>query len=388
MSALSDLIYRLKDLGNNRNSEGAIPASVNALNKAVKEVASKTQLLDRDQVIWLGIDSLTENAGGFTYNTVLEKMARGAVGWGGRWVPFSDVTPWGEFTIYKQGINDISPLPYTDVRRQRSLDGRGFFTSPGADCIFLLEPAFNWSFADVYYLQAPGGGSFNIDRPTGQTAVPVNTNGALSIQRVRITNNLRNGAATNNNAIRVQSNPVSATFTVYGVMFYSGDAGPCFVNVAQGGRKLTDQMLFDESFQRSWFDMLGITHAVINAGMNDRTSSSASKFQSDLTAVLRRFAAGTDITVIRPANPSDNLIDNYDSVYPSVAAQFNGKYIDTKSVYGSYATFIARGWMLDGVHPNQHFQYRLAQDVCTLLFGSARYVNTPPVINYVGGDPQ
>ena len=44
MSVLSDLIYRLKDLGNNRNSESAIPASVNALNRAVRGIATAVDL--------------------------------------------------------------------------------------------------------------------------------------------------------------------------------------------------------------------------------------------------------------------------------------------------------------------------------------------------------
>lgn len=44
--------------------------------------------------------------------------------------------------------------------------------------------------------------------------------------------------------------------------------------------------------------------------------------------------------------------------------------------------------MLDGVHPNQHYQLRQAQEVCKVLFGKCRYENTPAVINYVGGDPQ
>jgi hypothetical protein len=365
--------------GNPNNSSGKdIASTVNAL----------IDYIETPPVIWLGIDSLTENAGGFTYNRVLEKLARGVVGWGGRWIPFSDVTPWGEFSIYKQGINDLSALPYTDVRRQRSLDGRGFFTTAGADCIFLLSPTFGWDYADVYYLQNTGGGSFNIDRPTGQTTVNVNTNGSLSIQRVRITKNIRNGTATENNSIRIQSNPVGASFTVYGVMFYSGDDGPRYVNVAQGGRKITDQLLLDQSFQQQWFSMLGVTHAVLNAGMNDRTTSDASQFKTNVTALLNRFPVDTKIIIQRPNDPTDNLIAQYNSVYTELAEQFGATYIDTLSLFGNYAAFNSRGWMLDGVHPNQHYQIRQAQEVCKALFGKCRYENTPPVINYTGGDTQ
>lgn len=39
MSVLSELIYRLKDLSNNRNSESAIPTAVNSLNRAVRELS-------------------------------------------------------------------------------------------------------------------------------------------------------------------------------------------------------------------------------------------------------------------------------------------------------------------------------------------------------------
>lgn len=40
MSVLSELIYRLKDLSNNRNSESAIPTAVNSLNRAVRGIVS------------------------------------------------------------------------------------------------------------------------------------------------------------------------------------------------------------------------------------------------------------------------------------------------------------------------------------------------------------
>ncbi len=366
--------------GSNLNSKGSDVA------KAVNSLIDVSAM--NSPVIWLGMDSLTENAGGLSYNVVLEKLARGVVGWGGRWVPFSNVTPWGEFTIYKQGINDLSELPYSDIRRSRSLDGRGFYTIAGADCIFLLSPAFNWSYADVYYLQDTGGGSFSIDRPTNQTVVNVNTNGALSIQRVRITKNLRNGAATENNSIRIQANPVGSSFTVYGVMFYSGDGAPVYVNAAQAGRKVADQELFDTQFQKQWFELLGVNTVVFNGGMNDRETVSPADFKSSLITVLSRFPSNSKIILHRPNDPLDNLITQYNAVYPEVVQQFGATYLDTLSIYGNYNDFNNRGWMLDGVHPNQHYQYRHAQDVCKLLFGKCRYENTPSVINYTGGDPQ
>lgn len=344
--------------------------------------------IGRRQVVWLGIDSLTDGSGGFSYDVVLEKMARGVVGWGGRWIPFTDPTPWGEFIIFKSGTVNIAGLSMSDSRRARSLDGKGFYASAGADATYLIEPAFNWSYADVYYLQQPGGGIFQLDRPTGQTAITVNTDGPLSIQKVRITKNLRNGTATNNNAIRVRQNPVAAEIVCYGTVYYSGDSGPLFLNTAIGGRKTSDQVLFDDEFQRQWFAQLGVTHAVIIAGMNDRSVSTPAQFQSDLTAVLSRFPLKTTIKMVRPNNPSDTQLDKFDQVWPAVAELFDAEYFDTKAVYGDYAAFNGRGWMLDGVHTNQHFQINQAQDVCRMLFGNSRYENTPAVINYVGGDPQ
>jgi hypothetical protein len=240
----------------------------------------------------------------------------------------------------------------------------------------------------VYYLQTPGGGSFNIDRPTGQTTVPVNTSGELSIQRVRITKNLRNGTATENNSIRIQSNPVAAEFTVYGVVFYSGENGPVYLNVSVGGRTTADQLQFDPVFQQQWFSLLGVTDAVVNTGMNDRGTSNAATFQSNLTSVLSRFPAGTNIVIQQPNRPNDGLLNQYDPVYPAVASAFRGIYINTLALFGDHAAFTARGWMFDGVHPNEHYQIRQAQEVCKALFGKCRYENTPPVINYVGGDPQ
>lgn len=347
--------------------------------------------IGRQQVVWLGIDSLTDGSGGFSYDVVLEKMARGVVGWGGRWVPFTDPTVWGEFTIFKSGTTNLAGLAMSDSRRNRSLDGKGFFAAAGADATYLIEPNFNWSYADVYYLQQPGGGSFQLDRPSGQAAIVVNTDGALSIQKVRITKNLRNGPSAANdgkNGIRVRQNPVAAEIVCYGTVYYSGDSGPVFLNTAIGGRKTSDQVLFDDSFQRQWFDMIGVTHAVIIAGMNDRSVSTPAQFSSDLTTVLGRFTKDTTIKVVRPNNPSDTQLDQFDPVWPAVADSFSAEYFDTKSVYGNYAAFNARGWMLDTIHPNQHFQINQAQDICRMLFGNGRYENTPAVINYVGGDPQ
>lgn len=344
--------------------------------------------IETPPVIWLGIDSLTDGSGGFSYNVVLEKLARGVVGWGGRWLPFTDVTPWGEYTLFKSGTTNIAGLAMSDSRRARSLDGKGFYAAAGADATYLIEPVFNWAYADVYYLQQPGGGSFQLDRPTGQTAITVNTDGALSIQKVRITKNLRNGTATNNNSIRVRQNPVSAEIVVYGTMYYSGDAGPIYVNAAIGGRKTSDQLLFDSAFQQQWFSLLGVTHAVINAGMNDRSVSAQAQFKADLTAVLSRFQNGTKFIIQRPNEPTDGLVAQYNTVYSEVAAQFSATYIDTVALFGNYAAFNGRGWMLDGVHPNQHYQIRQAQEVCKALFGKCRYENTPAVINYVGGDLQ
>lgn len=366
------------------NSAG-IPTGYGDLANTVNALVDRQ---NQQSVVWLGIDSLTDGSGGFSYDVVLEKMARGVVGWGGRWIPFTDPTPWGEYTIFKSGTVNIAGLAMSDSRRARSLDGKGFYAIAGADATYLIEPVFNWSYADVYYLQYPGGGSFQLDRPTGQTAITVNTDGPLSIQKVRITKNLRNGTATNNNSIRVRQNPVAAEIVVYGTLYFSGDSGPIFLNTAIGGRKTSDQVLFDASFQQQWINMLGVTHVVINAGMNDRSVSTPAQFQADLTTVLSRFPEGTNIKIIRPNNPSDTQLDQFDPVWPAVAAEFGAEYFDTKSVYGNYAAFTGRGWMLDGVHPNQHFQYDIAQDVCRLLFGNSRYENTPAVINYVGGDPQ
>jgi hypothetical protein len=339
-------------------------------------------------VVYLGIDSLTDGSGGFSYNTVLEKLARGVVGWGGRWIAFTDPTAWGEFTIFKSGTTNIAGLPMSDSRRARSLDGKGFFAAAGADSTYLIEPNFNWAYADVYYLQQPSGGSFQLDRPAGQAAITVNTDGPLSIQKVRITKNLRNGTATNNNAIRVRQNPVVAEIVCYGAVYYSGDDGPVYINAAIGGRKTSDQVLFDSAFQQQWFAMLGVTHAVINAGMNDRSVSNAATFQADLTTVLGRFPTDTKIILQRPNNPTDAQLTQYNVVYPTVAEQFNAQYIDTLALFGDFAAFSARGWMIDGVHPNQHYQIRQAQEACKALFGKCRYENTPAVINYVGGDPQ
>lgn len=373
---------------------GILKAGVNANDVTAstgKDVADTVNSLLGSAVVWLGIDSLTDGSGGFSYNVVLEKMARGVVSWGGRWVPFSDPTTWGEYTIFKSGTTNIAGLAYSDSRRARSLDGRGFYAAAGSDSTYLVEPAFNWAYADVYYLQQPSGGSFQLDRPSGQTAVSVNTDGALSIQKVRITKNLKNGPSAANdgkNGIRVRQNPVAAEIVCYGIVFYSGDAGPVFINAAQGGRKVTEQLVFDSAFQQSWFSQLGVTHAVINAGMNDRTISDAATFQADMLSMCQRFPSGTNFVIVRPNNPSDSLIDAYDAVYPAVATQLSGNYLDTKASYGDYASFTGRGWMTDTVHPNQHYQFRNAQDVCRALFGKSRYENTPAVINYVGGDPQ
>lgn len=82
------------------------------------------------------------------------------------------------------------------------------------------------------------------------------------------------------------------------------------------------------------------------------------------------------------------LLTQYNAVWPAVANQFGAVYIDTVSLFGTYSAFNGRAWMLDGVHPNQHYQLRQAQEVCKVLFGKCRYENTPAVINYVGGDPQ
>ena len=352
---------------------------------AVNAIESR---VDRQQVVWLGLDSLTAGSGGFCYDIVLEKLARGVVGWGGRWVPFGDATTWGETAIFKSGVTTIASLPMSDARRNRGLDGNGVFAPAGADANMSLIPSFNWFYADVYYLQQPGGGSFTIDRPTGQTAVNVNTNGPLSLQKVRITKNLLNGTGTENNFVRIRNAAVAAEFVAYGVMFYSNDSGPCYVNVAQGGRKTSDQLLFDEVFQRQWFAMLGVNTVVLNAGMNDRSVSSAATFQADLLSVIKRFPSDARIVIQTPNRPVDNQLDKYDPVYPAVANAVGASLIDTVAIFGDYAAFNGRGWMLDGVHPNQHYQIRQAQEACKTLFGNSRYENTPAVINYVGGDPQ
>lgn len=351
-----------------------------------------SQVDAKNAVVWLGIDSLTAGSGGYSYDVVFEKMARGVSGWGGRFVQFTNAAIWSECDIFKTGANLIEDLPSSDYRWNNSLSGFGAYAESGGDFTFALYPRFNWAYADLYYYAQPTGVEFTIDRPRLQSSVNVDSSVGSGISSVRIYNNSKNGEDANGtssetNAIRVRDASVDGDLVVFGVMFYSGDGGPVFINAAKGGRKTSDFIELDSSAQSEWFNALGVTHAIVNAGMNDRTESTPTEFEADLTELCSRFPSSTDIKIVRPNDPSDSLLDQYDTVYESVAAQY-GELFNTVDVFGDYATVNGRGWMLDGVHPDIDFQYYIAQEMCKLIFGNARYVDTPAIIDYVADSTQ
>lgn len=346
----------------------------------------------KNAVIWMGIDSLTAGAGGVSYNVPFEKFARGVSGWGGRWIPFEPNQTFGEMVDgFKTGQTDIrSTLDRSDIRRAMSLDGKGAYSdSVGTRFTYELIPNFNWSEVDIYYLNQPSGGTLTVDYPTDGGTPTIDTSGTYSIGVITVKQSKKAGQATSGSAshnIRLNNLVLDGPVCIYGAVFRSGDGGPIFINAATGGQKTSEFTEYDGATQSAWFDLLGVTHAIMNAGTNDRATSTPSEFETDLRELCGRFDSKVEQYIVNP-NETDGGVSPFVSVYTDVASDF-GTLIDLPSLFGDYASNNSAGRMLDGTHPNEQYQYYQAQHYCKLLFGNALYVETPPIIDYTAGDTQ
>jgi hypothetical protein len=362
------------------------------IGKALKQFDARN-----NAVVWLGIDSLTNGVSGHSYDVVFEKMARGVAGWGGRWIPFHSQTgTWLEVDTYKSGFSLVDALNFQDDRKKYSLEGKGAYAATSGNVTFQVTPEFNWAYCDVYYLQQPGGASFAIDRPISGASIDVDSDGTLGIGSQRITNFLLDGETSDSayasgaNSVRVRNAALDGDLTIYGIMFYSGSGGPCFINAATGGMTAENFDKLDDAFQAEWMSRLGVNHAILNAGMNDGLSGNTNEvFETAMSSILGKFPERTTTIIVRPNDNDQDDITGYDSIYSDLAdASLYRTLFNLKTEYGDYDYFNDNGWMLDLVHPNLHFQRRFAQDMCRLIFGAALYEDTPAVIDYVADDTQ
>ncbi len=112
--------------------------------------------------IFLGIDSLTEGAGGTTYrdffckDTLSSKLG---------YVPIDyKSTKDVDISVFMtENMQWLTPeLNYSSYPKKYSLDGKGAFTNNGKGdrCVFNLSRLNNYKKVGLYYLKQPEGGSF------------------------------------------------------------------------------------------------------------------------------------------------------------------------------------------------------------------------------------
>lgn len=306
----------------------------------------------------LGIDSHTEGAGGFTYRDYFTNKYLGAFGSASLgYVPFDfAVSVDLGITFGKSAgvsyMTDASDFSTGDVHY--SVDGRGLYTTSATDENFSYETDKYFDYIRIYYLQKPSGGTFKYrfsSTAEGEAAL-VDTDGTLSIQYVDLLK--EPGDKSELSIFNITGN-----CAFYGAWFKTNTDTASVLNIAKGGMEFAKILDLNSTYRRYWYGQFLPAVLVLNAGTNDRNTSTASEFETMLNIYIDDVQAGspnTNIIIAEPPQPIDYLSSNADDFYvkrQEVAVAQGCDFFDLPAFIGNYATAVSNSLMLDTIHLNE-----------------------------------
>lgn len=286
------------------------------------------------------------------------------------------------FTYFSDGT-----IPYTDVRRNYSPDGKGATISgaTGAELYYWVVNSSNtvrYTRYRIYYLQQPGGGTFDI-RNRGASLNPIDTDGALGLQTATF-DFVPMGSPLNKD-IRIEN--VTGDVTIYGVELIDDDlnSGYSWDIVAISGGALAELMQLDYTGIRGLAQNRDFDTVVINIGTNDSTQGrTTSQFETSLTNYLNRIQTelpDVKVCIVTPNNMQfTNFTGSTRALYENTRRAFcranNYMYVDLPSEVGNFNYFAMMGWMRDGTHPNI-----LGQNVIGMKMAEKLIANMTPEVS-------
>jgi lysophospholipase L1-like esterase len=332
--------------------------------------------------IFAGIDSLTAGANGDSYLNFLEPTLRSQMGDGGGGLHMLDYQKASENGASLGKSNNMLYMKdqlYSDVPKKYSICGLGLYTTNGSGSDS-VDYTVNRKFtnARLFYLQQPGGGTFafgSSNIPPAQRPV-TNTAGTLDLKYVDVD-------GTNFSSSSLSISNITGAVAVFGIFFTNGTTGVTVSRLAVGGSKMSEHASLDSSFRQKWFSLLQPNLYILNGGMNDRITTNASDYQTNVMNFLndiKTASANTQILLVASNESSDvsttNLKD-YPAVLKNIASANKYGYFSNKDFMGDYNKANSRGLMFDGVHPNTRGNQLIALKIAEYLGfkGSAKQVD-------------
>jgi len=327
-------------------------------------------------LIFAYLDSLTAGtgtvgAGTYTnWRKYFEPVLRGRFGdTGPGWHSFSTTTAADKSVSF--GATSMTSVTLTGTFGTYSLDGFGQYRAPGAAGVGNMDWNFNqkWDTARVYYLKQPSGGSFGV-RCSNTSDASITT---VDTSNIDFDLGFVDIAYTGSGAVALAFRNVGANVCIFGAFFSLTGVSPIgLVSVAEGGRKLSDVAAQNSSFRQKWLTAFAPTHALINGGMNDRGTTNAATHYNDLNTIvtdIQSVLPACNITIIQSNEPNDATgsasainFNAYTAQKIALAELKELSYVDLRDALGGgYATANSKGLMLDGVHPNDKGNRRIAR---------------------------
>lgn len=292
---------------------------------------------------------------------------------------------WLTFTSLGSGCTS----PTATISDTGSGSGASVTLATGTTSSFTWGTHSNWTTAQCYYLQQPGGGSFSIGHAaeggSDPNAVTQSTNGALSLQSVSI-----DADSTTSDL----SFALHGAAVVYGCDYQlAGATGASFTLIGRGGQLAGQVYQFSTSFQQQWFSALKPDVVFYEGGMNDRTTVSAATLQTYAQQFITNVRAGnpaSDVVLVRSNDSSDALTTNLASYGPmlqALAAADGVGFVSVRDAFGTFKRAAALGLMnasTNGSGAAVSCNYSSAAHTCTsytISAGGTGYT-TPPGIQF------
>lgn len=389
------------NVGNPSNSKGSdVAESVNAL---IDSTAMSEKILNDSQSaitrslgnkfvrrVFCGIDSLTEG----TPNSYTQRL----VGFG------SAANEQGLFvSLVETNVSDrigftaVSAVGNRGVfPRNHSLDGKGLYGEALSGGRFRHLPLVTsgvsreWQNATVYYLQQPGGGTFDFRQyasdGTSSAGITVNTDGELLLQSAQISK-----STTTSQAFTEVLN-ATGSVVIFAILYTTTSNDTFRINGGQGGASCQDWARVNYATLTRWMDLLNIDLYVYNGGTNDRFTASGSVLRTYIEPYLQAVAAaGTSILLVEPTQTFDYAnyptikSSEYPPIYRSICDDNKWGFSSMVNELGDFSACSARfGMELDGIHPipNAHFSYG---NHLSEVYGLNRPNETPATFSVGGG---
>jgi len=239
-----------------------------------------------------------------------------------------------------------------------------------------------WVKAELFYLwTSASAGSANLWNGDSATKIPLDTQATANrlfqsvttptfgISKATIVPDL---AAASPYTLTVGD--MTGYFAAFEVKFYfdEADSGVSLWNTGIGGQALKDIITGDQTVRTPWYQALGLTGAVINAGMNDGANyASAALFKAALKPYVNKFTAAvadpSKVFVLVPATSSTDITGIFYSAYVETASELGATLIDLPLIAGevllglgsghraTYAEMNTAGYMYNAVHPSTSF---------------------------------